>query len=162
MSSRGIAAAIAVVRERKRKRTIEAGDNNTITPSATPSAPSATSSITKLQLEEEDDGDSKPGTIAVRSRRTPRILATPIVASGSKKPASVETLVTALRQGFDRLAIAKMYLIETINKARTKMLDFFLTFNYQCFYLQKFKDPNEVAMFATGIFEYRLRFLGII
>lgn len=97
MSSRGVVAAIAVVRERKRKRTIEAGDNNTTTPSATPSTPSATPSVTKLQPEEEDDGDSKPGTIAVRSRRTPRILAAPIVASGSKKPASVETLATALR-----------------------------------------------------------------
>lgn len=97
MSSRGIVAAIAVARERKRKRTIEAGDNNTTTLSATPSAPSATPSVTKLQPEEEDDGDSNPGTIAIRSYRTPRTLATPIVASGSKKLASVETLVTALR-----------------------------------------------------------------
>lgn len=94
MSSRGIAAAIAVTRERKRKRTIEAGDNNTTTPSATPST---TPSVTKLQPEEEDDGDSKPGTIAIRSRRTPYILAAPIVAPGSKKPASVETLAIALR-----------------------------------------------------------------
>lgn len=69
MSSRGIVAAIAVARERKRKRTIEVGDNNTTTPSATPSTPSTTPSVTKLQLEEEDDSDSKPGTIAVRSYR---------------------------------------------------------------------------------------------
>lgn len=162
MSSGGVAAATAVARERKRKRTVEAGDDDATTPSATPSAPSATPSVTKPQPEEEDDGDSEPGTVAVRGRRTPRTPAAPIVASGSKKPAGAETLATALRWGFDRLAMAKMHPIETMNKARTKMLDFFPTFNCQRFCLQKFKDPDEAAMFATGTFEYRLRFLGMI
>lgn len=146
-----IAATTTTAQDRKRKRVVNEG-------SADESATITT--IELLELEQEDEkGPSELGANSIRTRRTRAI---PVLAAKEKKLASTDTLALALRQGFDRLAIAKIHPIETLTKARRKILDFIPTYNCQRFCQEKFKDSNEAATFATSNFEYRLRFLAII